>query len=89
MRWKLTCIQGVRLLTADLPKTDALSDMYSRSTLQVRQRKGSLPVAAVGCSQNRKQRLILVNGQQLTIAKRPTLGREVPGNYFNFAEKWL
>jgi hypothetical protein len=63
--------------------------MDRRSALEVRQRKISLPVTAIGCSQDRKQRLILVDGQQLTIAKRPTPGGEVPRYHFDFTDKWL
>jgi len=52
-----------------------LSDVHRGSASQIRQREGGSPVATVHRAQQRKQRLILVDRQQLTVAGRPTPGR--------------
>src|SRR4051812_28073543 len=51
--------------------------MHRRATLQVRQRKVRLAVAAVGGAEQREQRRVLREGQELAVAPRPPLGREI------------
>jgi hypothetical protein len=45
--------------------------------LQVGKSKIGLAVAAISGSEQRKQRLILVDGQELSIALSPTFRREI------------
>jgi hypothetical protein len=46
-------------------------------------------VAAVGGAQEREERGVLRNGHELTVAKRPSSGREIEGENADFAEKWV
>src|ERR1035438_6351518 len=70
---------------AGLAQNDAVADMHRHAPLQIRQSEVSLSIAAIGRAENRKQRLILVDRQQLAIAKRPALGREVERENPDFA----
>jgi hypothetical protein len=45
--------------------------------LEIGKGEGLDAVAAVGCPQQGEQRLVLVDGQELSVAKRPAFGREV------------
>ena len=60
--------QRVRLLAAALAQRVAAADVYRHAPAQVREREIHPPVAAEGRPQQREQRLVLVDGQQLAIA---------------------
>src|SRR2546430_4947511 len=66
----------VRLLAATFPQRVTLAHVNRRSRLKVGQPKVSAPIATVSSTQQREQRLVLVYGQQLPVAKRPALGRK-------------
>src|SRR6185436_8625550 len=70
-------------------KTRSLAGMHRRVALHVWQGKGALAIAAIGCSQQRKQSRVLGNRHQLTAAKRPSLGREVERKDANLSNKWV
>jgi hypothetical protein len=59
--------------------------MNGSATLQVGQCKSNPSIAAVGRAQNGKQCLILVDGQKLPVAERPTLRRKIPADDLNLA----
>ena len=56
---------------------DVIETGLQRAGIQSEELEVAHSIAAVGCSQQRKQRLILIDGQSLTVAKRPTYGREI------------
>ena len=82
-------VQGMRAFAAELAQGDAIAHVHGRAALQVRQSEVHSAVAAVGGAQNRKQRLVLVDGLQLSVAERPSLGRKIPTDDFDFGQKWL
>jgi len=51
------------------PRAIPFADVDGHAALQVRQPEGLPAVAAVGRSENREQGLVLVDRQQLTIAR--------------------
>src|SRR5207248_2305909 len=53
-------------------------------TNQIRQSKVHPPVAAISRTQQTEERLVLINRQQLTVAKGPTLGCEVKAEDSDF-----
>ena len=57
------------------------------AALSVREGEGGLTVAPKGRAEQREQRLILVNRQQLPVALRPSLRCEVEGHDADFAQK--
>src|SRR5438477_3188497 len=68
---------------------EAAAYVNRHTASQVGKGKGCLPVAAIHRAQQREERLILVDGKQLPIAKRPPLWRKVPTDYLDFTHKWL
>src|SRR5580700_3713055 len=76
----LACEQGVVLLAARLPQIDTVAEADRRAALQVGQRESYPPVPAVGGPEKRKQRLILSDRHELSIALRPALSRVIPGS---------
>src|SRR6185295_1171446 len=64
----------------------ALTEMDRYPALQVRQRERRLPVAAVHRAEQREQRLVLRDRQELAVTERPALRRERPGEDADLAE---
>src|ERR1051326_787691 len=54
---------------------------------QVRQLECGLPVAAVGRAEQREERLVLVDGEGLAVAERPTLRGEVEADDFDLTQR--
>ena len=69
----------------DFPENDAVAPMNRYAALEVGQAEVHPPVAAVGGAEQREQRLILVDRQQLAVAKRPSLRGEVEGHDLDLA----
>ena len=69
--------QRVGLLAATLAQRVAAADVDRHPAAQVGQREVDPAVAAVGRAEQREQRLVLVDRQELAVALRPALGREV------------
>src|SRR5438309_1686185 len=67
----------MRLLAAFLAQDKALTEMNRHLATEVRQREIDAPVAAIGSAEQGEQRLVLVDRQQLAVAKCPPLGGEV------------
>ena len=68
--------EGVRLLAARCAEREAAADVDRRPALQVRQGEVRLPVPAEGGAEQREQRLVLVDRQELPVAQRPALRGE-------------
>lgn len=81
--------EGVGGLAAGLSQVNPVSDMEWNATLEIRQREVCPPVSTVSGAQDRKERLILIDGQQGAIAHRPALGRESERENFYFTKKWF
>jgi hypothetical protein len=75
------------LLSTHFPQRVALAHVDGYSPTKIGERKSGLPVTAVSCAQQRKERLILVDWEKLTITLRPALRREIESHDPNFAKK--
>src|SRR5882762_2897033 len=67
----------------------ALTGVHRSAALQVGQREGRLAVAAVGGTQQREERGVLREGQELPVAPRPTFRREVEREDADFRDEWI
>jgi len=56
-------IERVGGFTAEFAESDSVPHMHGTAALQIRQAEGNSPIASVGSAQNRKQCLVLVDGQ--------------------------
>jgi hypothetical protein len=79
----------VSCLTAHFAQHNSVADVDWAPSLKIRQPEGSHSISSVRGAQDGKEGLILIDGQQLPIAKSPSLGGEVPTDNLNFAQKWL
>src|SRR5262245_37250 len=61
--------------------------MNRHSRLKVRQAEVHPAIPAECRTQQREQRLVLIDGQKLPVAKRPTLGREAEGHDSDLRQK--
>jgi hypothetical protein len=73
----LICRQRDRFRAAHLADHEAASHMHRHATLQIRQRKRILSVAAVSRADEVEECVVFSNGNQLAVAKRPVLRREI------------
>ncbi len=87
VRGQLANRQRVRLLPAALPQRVPASPMDRHATPKIGQREIHPSVAAVGRPQQREQRLVLVDRQQLAVAQRPALRREPEGHDPDFRQE--
>ena len=67
----------VRLLAAFLAQRVTAADVDRRAAAQVGQREIDSSIAAKGRAQQREQRLVLIDGQELAVTQRPALRREI------------
>src|SRR3990172_3432975 len=67
----------------------ALSRVHWRSALQIGQREVALSVPAVGRAQQREERCVLAQWQQLAVTECPAGRCEVEGIYSNLRDKWI
>src|ERR1035441_6871219 len=78
---------------ARLPEGLALrmsaAESHRDATLQVRQGEGLCPVASIRGAEQRKERRVLVDRQELAIGLRPAFGCERERKNPDFAEKWF
>src|SRR5260370_40552185 len=63
--------------------------MDGHNPLEVGQRKIHASIAAVGGTQEREQRLVLIDRQKLSVAKRPPLRRETETHDLDLRQKRL
>src|SRR5690348_16609095 len=76
-------------LAALLTQYDAAANVHRHAALQVREGEVYSSVAAIGGAENGKQRLVLIDRQQLPITESPAFGRKIPTDDFYFAQKWF
>src|ERR1044071_8018029 len=81
--------QRVRLLASPLSQSVSAADVNRRATPQVRKREVHPTIAVKGRTQQREQRLVLVDGQQLSVAQRPTPGCKLETHKPDFTQEWL
>jgi hypothetical protein len=86
--------EGVGFFTALLtqgvsPPTIATAHVDRRAAPKVREGKRGTPIAPIGRSKQRVERLILIDGQDLPIAKGPTPRGEVKAHDTDFGQEWL
>src|SRR6188508_951856 len=67
-------------------KTRALTRTYTDATPKVWQSKGRRTIASISGPQNREQRSIARDSDNLRLAECPVFGREVPGKHSDFAD---
>src|SRR5580658_8515069 len=74
-------------LASGLSKREPIPHMNRHHGLQVRKLKGPYAVTAVCRPEQRKQRLILVDGKSLSVAERPALRGKTKTHNLDFREK--
>src|SRR5215470_8380610 len=63
--------------------------MNGRPATQVGKIESCLPIPSIGGAQQRKQGLVLINGQGLTVAKCPAFWRKVETHNLDFRQEWF
>src|SRR5690349_7227415 len=86
--------QGYRLTAARFAqivqrKPGPLSGMHWRTPLQVRQRKVRFTIPTISGAEQRKQRRILAERQQLSVTPSPAFRCKVEGKDSDFSDKWI
>src|SRR2546423_5156930 len=79
----------VRLLAAFLAEGKSLTHVNRHISLEIRQAEIYAPIAAVGGPEQREERLVLVDRQQLPVAERPTFWREAEAHDSDFGKEWF
>src|SRR5438105_13508622 len=77
------------LLAAVLTQGMPVAHMHRSSSLEIGQTERHSPIAPIGSSKQREERLVLIDGQQLAITERPPFGREIETDDLDFAQKWF
>lgn len=75
-------------LTGFLAKREPSTEVDRHLAAKIRQRECGLTIAAVRRPQEREKRLVLIDGQELSVRQRPPLGGEGEGHYADFREEW-
>jgi hypothetical protein len=83
------CCRAARFAQVVQRQTGTLTGMHWPIALHIRQRKRRFTVAAVGGAKEGEERGVLRDRQDLPIAKRPALGREVEGKDADFRDEWV
>src|SRR5882762_6242448 len=78
-----------RFNTASLAQSEATTLMERKSATQVREGKGSLPIAAVGCADQGEQRIVLGDQEQLPFAKHPAGRSKIATEHSDFTNVGL
>ncbi len=79
---------GGRFCPAELSQSESLTEVDGDARLKIGQGEVDPAVAPVGRAQDRKQRLILIDWQQLAVAESPALRREIERADLDFTYKW-
>src|SRR5687767_9521638 len=79
----------MRLLATFFAQRMTAADMDRCATAKIGKREVDASIAAKSSAEQREQRLVLINGQQLTVTQRPTLRRENETHDSDFREKWF
>src|SRR4051812_7085841 len=80
---------GDTLGAAGLAKRERLAKMDRHLPPQVWQGERGLPVASVGCTEQREQRLVLIDRQKLSVAQRPAFRWEIERDNLDFGKERL
>src|SRR5258706_9012770 len=80
--------QSVELLAAGLAEGETASHVNRHAAPQIGQRERRLSVAAERRAEKGEKRLVLIDRQELPVAKSPTLGRKVPTDDLDLTHKW-
>ena len=94
MLWHLVDREGVGLgasllAQVERPQTRGIAHAHRHAAAQVGQREGRLAIAAIGRAQDRIQRLIARDIQQLALAVCPSARREIAGKQDDRSDKWF
>src|SRR4051812_3575896 len=81
--------QRMCLLAAELAERMTLTKVKGDAPLQVRQREVDAPVAAVGRPEQTKERLVLVDREQLAVAQGPALRGKPETHDSDFRQEWF
>src|SRR5687768_7371655 len=87
MCWQFGDGKGVRLLAGSFAERVAAADVDRRSAPKIGQREVHPSVATEGRAEERKERLVLIDWEELSIAERPAFGREHEAHDADFGEK--
>src|SRR6266496_2523265 len=79
----------MRLLATFLAQRVPATDMNRHPATKIGQGEIHAPITAERGTEQTEQRLVLVNRQKLSIAKRPTLGRKNKAHDSDFRKKWF
>jgi hypothetical protein len=78
------------ILLATFPtQSVTVADVNRHVALKIGQREIHPPVTAERRPKQAEKRLILVDGQELPVAKRPAFGRKAETEDSDFREKWF
>src|ERR1700675_1052855 len=89
MRRSLRDCHSVSRLAGGFAQHMSVAHMHRYAALQIRQREGRDSVTAIRRAQQRKQRLILIDGHQLTVTQRPTFGCKPESEDPDLGKKWF
>jgi hypothetical protein len=78
----------VKLLSSDISLEETAALMNRNAAAKVRQRKINATIASVSRTQQRKERLVLIDRQELAVAESPTLRRKIKTNNLDFSQEW-
>ena len=84
VRGQFRNVECVRGFAAALAQGKAVAHVGGHAALEIGQGEVDASVTAVSGAQQRKQGLVLVDGQQLAIAERPALGRKIEAHDLDF-----
>jgi hypothetical protein len=80
----LTHGHSVSKLTTCLAQRETVALVQRSLALQVRQRKVSLPIATIRRTEQRKERLVLIDGQKLSVTCGPAFWRKIKAKDSDF-----
>jgi hypothetical protein len=63
--------------------------VHREASTEIRQRKRTLTIPAIGCADQIEQRIVLWDGQELSITETPSLRWEISPEHPDFAYVWL
>ena len=79
--------EGMTRLPAKLAQGETAAKMHRNAPLEIREAKGDPAIAAVIGSEEGKERLVLINGQQLPITKCPSFRGEIKRDNADFRQE--
>src|SRR5258708_21437883 len=79
----------MRLLAALFAEGMSVAYADGNLPLKIGESEIDAPVTAKSGAQQTKERLVLIDGQQLAVAHRPTLRRKIETHDSDFREKWF